>query len=168
MLRLSLDSDIPAIRCLVNAAYKELAEMGLNYTATYQDEAVTRDRIKKGRAFVFEVDGQIAGTVLFSAKNYFTANKTAYVSQLAVRPDIKRTGLGSLLMNHCEELARTEGFAGIQLDTAKSARHLVEWYLRRGYQIVGETHWEGKTYDSWIFEKQIPLPTERIEPNVLG
>lgn len=32
--------------------------------------------------------------------------------------------------------------------------NLVDWYLRRGYEIVGEMRWEGKTYDSWIFEKR--------------
>jgi hypothetical protein len=45
------DSDIPAIRLLVNSAYKELSDMGLNYTGTYQDEEVTRNRINKSGFF---------------------------------------------------------------------------------------------------------------------
>ncbi len=77
----------------------------------------------------------------------------AYVGQFAVAPDYKKHGYGSLLMDYCETLAQTEKFDGLQLDTAKPATHLVNWYLKRGYVIVGETHWEGKTYDSFIFEK---------------
>lgn len=156
-LRPVCDADIPAIRLLVNAAYKELADMGLNYTATYQDESVTRDRIHKGKAFALELNNEVVGTILYTIHNYFTHRRSAYLSQLAIAPQYKRSGLGSLLMSHCEELARSEGFEAVQLDTAKPARHLVNWYVRRGYQIVGETHWEGKTYDSWVFEKKFEL-----------
>jgi ribosomal protein S18 acetylase RimI-like enzyme len=152
-LRLVKDSDIPVIRNLVNTAYKELADMGLNYTATYQDEEITRNRISKGRAFALEKKHEIIGTALFSEKNYFTFRKSGYVSQLAILPALKRFGLGTLLMNFCEEMAIVEGFEAVQLDTAKPALHLVTWYQKQGYKIVGEMKWDGKTYESWIFEK---------------
>jgi hypothetical protein len=45
-MRISKNSDIPSIRLLINSAYKELTDMGLNYTATYQDE--TRQPLNKG------------------------------------------------------------------------------------------------------------------------
>ncbi|MGE0632294.1 MAG: hypothetical protein AB7O96_07800, partial [Pseudobdellovibrionaceae bacterium] len=62
-IRQVVEQDIPQIRTLVNSAYKELADMGLNYTATYQDEKLTRERVAKGRAFAQEKDGRIIGTV---------------------------------------------------------------------------------------------------------
>ena len=64
-------------------------------------------------------------------------------------------------MDYCEALAIEEGFEGIQLDTAKPATHLVNWYQKRGYKIVGEKHWDGKTYDSFIFEKIFKVSTPR-------
>jgi hypothetical protein len=57
--RWAQDSDVAKLRTLVNASYKELSDMGLNYTATYQDEQVTRERICKGKAFVLEREGQL-------------------------------------------------------------------------------------------------------------
>ena len=72
--RLVSDQDIPRVRLLVNAAYKELADKGLNYTATYQDEEITRERISQGRAFVLEKDDQLIGTVLLLKKNLFTGS----------------------------------------------------------------------------------------------
>ncbi len=153
--RQAQDSDIANIRELVNSSYKELADMGLNYTATYQDEKITRERISKGKAFLLEKEGQLIGTVLLKKENWFTGKNSAYVSQLAVSPNFKRQGFGSLLMDLCEDLAVREKFESIQLDTAKTATHLVSWYQMRGYRIVGETKWEGKTYESWIFEKFI-------------
>ncbi len=153
-LREAQTTDFPAIRVLVNAAYKELADMGLNYTASYQDEETTLRRLSKGRAFVLATNEQkILATILYFKENYFTKKNTAYVGQFGVEPSLKKSGLGTILMNHCEQLAREENYEGIQLDTAKPANHLVNWYIKRGYQIVGETHWEGKTYDSYIFEK---------------
>lgn len=151
--RTANESDVPAIRQLVNSAYKELGDLGLNYTGTYQDEEITLERISEGRAFLLEKEGQLLGTVLLKKENWFTGKNSAYVSQLAVAPQIKKQGIGSLLMDLCEDLAIKEGFESIQLDTAKPAGHLVAWYMKRGYKIVGETRWEGKTYESWIFEK---------------
>ncbi len=153
--RLAKDSDIPNIRVLVNSAYKELADLGLNYTATFQDEQITRERISKGRAFILEKNNQLIGSVILKKENWFTGKNSAYVSQLAILPGLKKQGLGSLLMDLCEDIAAKEGYEAIQLDTAKPAGHLVTWYLKRGYKIVGESKWEGKTYESWIFEKII-------------
>lgn len=144
---------VPRIRLLVNAAYKELSDMGLNYTATYQDEEKTRERMREGKTFILLEGSEIVATILYFQKNYFTDRKTAYVGQFGVAPQYKRMGLGSLLMDHCENLAREEDYEAIQLDTAIPATHLVNWYTKRGYRIVGSLHWDGKTYDSYIFEK---------------
>jgi hypothetical protein len=38
-------------------------------------------------------------------------------------------------MDYCEALALAENFDGIQLDTAKPATHLVNWYQKRGYKL---------------------------------
>lgn len=155
MFRQATDADVTQIRTLVNAAYKELGDMGLNYTATYQDDVETRERMAQGRTFVLVSGKEIVGTILYYEKNYFTEKKTAYLGQFAISPDLKRQGLGSIIMDFCEQLANDEKYEAIQLDTAKPAEHLVEWYKRRGYKIVGEMHWEGKTYDSYIFEKTL-------------
>lgn len=88
-LRASAEAEIPALRLLVNSAYKELADMGLNYTATYQNEDTTRDRVAKGKAFVLELNDQIVATILYSKENHFTNKNTAYVGQFAVLHDCK-------------------------------------------------------------------------------
>ena len=63
ILRLAKDSDVSELRSLINSAYKELLEQGLNYTATYQDEEKTRERISTGRAFVLLKKQQIIATI---------------------------------------------------------------------------------------------------------
>lgn len=154
-LRSAIAEDAPALRWLLNAAYKELADMGLNYTATYQDEAETRRQIETHRVYVLLAGTDLVATIKISEENWFTQLRSMYLGKFAVRPDLKGQGLGMLMMKHAEQIAKTENYESIQLDTAKPAHHLVNLYQRIGYKIIGETHFEGKTYDSWIFEKVI-------------
>ena len=155
MFRLATLSDVSQIRTLVNEAYKELADMGLNYTASYQDDEETKKRMAQGRTFVLLSGSEIVGSVLFHEKNYFTEKKSAYISQFAISSKLKRQGLGSIILDFLEQLANDEKFEAVQLDTAKPAKHLTDWYTSRGYKTVGEMHWEGKTYDSQIMEKTL-------------
>ena len=48
----------------------------------------------------------------------------------------------------------------MRLDTAKPAQDLIGWYERRGYRPVREVHWEGKTYDSVVMEKDLSKVTD--------
>ena len=127
ILRQACDTDVPALRKLINESYKELSDKGWNYTATFQDEEKTRERIQKGKAFVLVEHKIIIATILYYADNHYTGNNTAYIGQFAVQPEFKKQGLGSLLMDYCESLAVTEKYHGIQLDTASPATHLVNW-----------------------------------------
>lgn len=154
-LRPATLEDVPTLRLLLNAAYKELADLGLNYTATYQDENETRKQIRDYRVFVLVEGTRIIATINARDENWFSGLRSLYLGKFAVWPELKRQGLGMILFNYAEKIALSEGYQSVQLDTAKPATHLVELYQRLGYKIIGETHFEGKTYDSWIFEKQI-------------
>ncbi len=161
-IEVAQESEISEITKLLNHAYKELADIGLNYTATYQNDEITKDRISPGRCFVMKDQGnKIVGTILMTFENYFTNHRTAYLGQFGICPELKGQGLGTFLINYCENLALLEGFVGMQLDTAIPAKHLVEWYLRLGYKIVGQKHFDGKNYDSFIFEKTLIKPWEK-------
>ena len=76
-----------------------------------------------------------------------------YVNSLAVDPALRRTGLGQFLLEHAEGEALAGGLRRMRLDTAAPLTALIAWYVRRGYRAIGETHWQGKTYDSVIMEK---------------
>lgn len=161
LLRLANHGDVGAIRQLVNAAYKELSDRGLNYTATYQDDEITWSRMQGAKTYVLTRSSEIVGTIL--CKDYdFTGKerRSAYVGQFGIHPSYKRMGLGSRMMDYIEQVAQQENYDCIQLDTAKPATHLVRLYEKRGYRIIAETRFDGKTYESWIFEK--PLAVEQV------
>jgi ribosomal protein S18 acetylase RimI-like enzyme len=152
-VRLATDADVPALRRLVNAAYRELADLGLNFTGTYQDEAITRQRMRDAEVFLLYRDGELVASLSVTVKG---DEPHLYINQLAVRPDRKRQGLGRYLLDLAEARAHVSGVSLLRLDTAIPATHLVEMYRQRGFRVIGEVQWEGKTYRSYVMEKTLP------------
>jgi ribosomal protein S18 acetylase RimI-like enzyme len=148
-------SEAPAITALLNSSYKELADRGWNYTATYQDVALTLEQMADRRVFVLKEAGEIVATFSLREENHFTQRRTLYVGKFAVRNELKKLGLGSKMIDFARELAVQENFEGLQLDTAKPATHLVQWYQKLGFAIVGAIQFQDKVYESWVFEKPI-------------
>ena len=60
-----------------------------------------------------------------------------YINAVAVSPDFRRRGIGTMLMNHAEELARDAGTAEISLIVADENRGAVDLYKKLGYQQRG-------------------------------
>lgn len=154
-VRLAGEGDVGALRVLVNEAYRELAEMGLNFTGTYQDEELTRLRMRGKEVYLAYLGDELVGTVSLEVGRPPGEAPYLYVNQLAVAPPHKRRGIGRFLMGLAEQRAREQGVSRLRLDTAIPARHLVEFYQALGYRVVDEVRREGKTYRSYVMEKRI-------------
>lgn len=61
---------------------------------------------------------------------------TYYVNMIAVFPERRSGGVGRLLMDEAERLARQQGFAQMALCTFEADSRLVEFYERQGYRIT--------------------------------
>lgn len=146
---------------LLHEAYRSLGEMGLNYTAADQDEETTLRRINRGECVVAELDGAIVGTVTWYRPQtlggcaWYRRPDVAVFGQFAVQPQSQRSGIGSLLISEVEQRARQAGAGELALDTAEPAKHLIEYYARRGYRQVETAQWNGKTYRSVIMSKTL-------------
>jgi GNAT superfamily N-acetyltransferase len=156
---LATDS-LEELTALLHRAYQRLADMGFNYTATYQTVEATRERIEGNECFVAIVDGRIVGTALL-IPHQLTIHPladqpgVAYAGQLAVDPDYRHRGLGARLMDHVEERALELGFHTVMGDTSEGAEYLLRMYTGRGYQSVGHHQWPGKTYRSVVLAKRL-------------
>lgn len=148
--------DVSQLRNLLNRAYKPPLDMGLNFNATFQDDALTLKGLEdEGRVLIVEREAEIIATMKIRDINKIDTRKCLYVSRFAVRPDLQKFGLGTLLLQLAEKIAIRGRYECIQLDTAQSAKHLLEYYQAQGFKIARPIYYEGKTYTSWVLERPV-------------
>ena len=137
--------------------------MGFNYTGSYQDEDVTRERIADGECYVMVERGVVTGTITIYPPSvsslpqdtWYARPGIAACGQFAVEPSRQRSGRGSALMAVVERRAALLGATELALDTAEAAEHLVRFYMNRGYRFIEYIQHEGKTYRSAVFSKAV-------------
>jgi GNAT superfamily N-acetyltransferase len=163
-VRLFADADAGPLTALLHAAYAELGERGLNYTAVDQDVATTRVRARAGRCWVVEDDGELVGTATVSLppsrglqalSEHARAPRRAWLNQLAVAPDRRRRGIAARLWALGRQWAREAGATSIGVDTAVPAAHLVRLYASWGFEHHEVVRWAGKTYDSAVMVRPL-------------
>lgn len=147
---------------LLHRAYAPLAEQGMRYLATHQDESVTRDRVSKGECYVAILKPDILiGTIVFvphwipDDTEYYNQPLVAWFQQFAVEPEFQGMGIGSLLMDCVEKRATETGALEIALDTSENAIQLISLYKKRGYEIVAQENWDCTNCISVIMRKRI-------------
>lgn len=146
---------------LIRSAYSQLADQGFRYWGTWQSEADTRHRCSQGRCLVAVREGRLVGTVLLKTifddhdPPLYLRPEVVVISQFAIDPAFQGKGLGSRLLAEAERSALELGATEVALDTAEGASHLVEFYGKRGYRIVGRVDWDGTNYVSVLMSKAL-------------
>ncbi len=146
---------------LLHRAYGSLAEKGFRYLASYQTEEETRRRAGRGECHVGIRDGRIVATISLRPGSAaegtprYQAPDISVFGQFAVEPALQRSGIGSRLMDLVERRAGELGSRRVACDTAEGAVHLIRYYEKRGYRVVGHVRWDASVvnYRSVILEK---------------
>ena len=166
---LAADDSIEALTALLHASYASLAAQGWNFTAVDQSVQTTRERVASGQAFVaLSTTGELVGTVTVAPPKQpdgrylgdpvpacYTQADTAILAQLAVHPSCRGQGVGERLMDVAEAWALAQGYAHVALDTAVPAEALRRRYESRGYALIGDVQWAGKTCRSVLMRKAL-------------
>lgn len=156
--------DAEALTRLLNEAYSELQEGGLNFTAATQDVGTTRRRVEGAACWVVEDDGELVATMtlvisLHEGLRALTAAARepgrAWIEQVAVAKSLRGRNVARQLFDVASAWAIDNGITSIGLDTAVPATHLAAMYSRWGFEPVDTIHFEGKTYDSVVLVKQL-------------
>lgn len=158
---ISEDDSIEELTKLLHKAYKTLADKGLKYLATYQDESITMKRIENAyKSYVGIYKGQIVATAsLYSPKpsdisDWYNNDFVAKFGQFAVLPELQRCGIGNRIMDILENDANEiESVTELALDTAETAYHLIEYYKKRGYKCRETIKWDMTNYNSVVLSK---------------
>lgn len=89
------------------------------------------DDIENKHVYLCILDGEIAGAVRFEVIH----DGIAYLSRLAIDPDIQSIGIGGLLLEKARQECEKLGVRAITLHTASKMRSSVAFYLKNGYYI---------------------------------
>lgn len=159
--RLRESDSLEELTSLLHRAYKELSDKGLNITAADQSVETTGHRASDGVCFVAESLGKLVGTATLvtvfgtDSPPLYLARGTAVLGQFGVDPEWRGQKVGRMLMDAVEQEALEQGFRTLALDTPQPAAHLIEYYQRRGFSLVGTHQWSGKTYVSALMSKDL-------------
>jgi ribosomal protein S18 acetylase RimI-like enzyme len=103
------------------------------YPAPHNDPArVIRDKlaVQRDLFFVALIDGALVGTVMGGYDGH-----RGWVYSLAVRPEVRRRGVGTALMKHVEAELAKQGCAKVNLQVLASNAATVAFYQKLGYAV---------------------------------
>ena len=130
---------------LVNSAYRgEYAEQGWTSEASIlggqRTDAESLSAIiqtpKHQIEMVFDtVSKQLIGCVHLIQES----PDTLYFGMLTVEPKLQGKGIGKILLNHVENVAKAYGLGRIRFTVIPARTELVAFYERRGYRPTGRT-----------------------------
>lgn len=84
------------------------------------------------KILLLEMENEITGCVLLEKEDF----KTLF-GMFVINPTSQGHGLGKLLMNEAENLARTQGSTLMEMTVITSRIELIDFYKRRGYKATG-------------------------------
>jgi ribosomal protein S18 acetylase RimI-like enzyme len=142
---LSESSDIQVRRAvrtdasqIASVLYESFLEFKPNYTpeafaATILYTETIRDRMREGTTWVALQNGLVVGTVSAVAQK-----DALYVRSMAVSPQARGHGIGTLLLKQVENFAREEGFTVLTLSTTPFLLRAIRLYERFGFYRSNE------------------------------
>ncbi len=146
-LRPLLPADVPVLAAIFQASIETLAEDDYDdgqraaWSAAGDDEATFGARLTAGLTLVATLQGAPVGFVSLAGKEQ--------LDMLYVYPPAARRGVGALLVDAIEKLARARGASRLTVDASDNARPFFE---TRGYEAqrrqtvtIGD-QWLGNTH----------------------
>ena len=150
-IRQATDSDAEPLARVYRTAYEENRRLGFPAKAASVPESTVGEWIREHQVYIADVSDEIVGGVRLEE----TDPHRVKLSRLGVHEDWKGEGIGSRLLEHAEETARTENYATVWLTTPENHPYLPDLYRRRGYEKTGPYPLDYREYDEIVLEKDL-------------
>jgi GNAT superfamily N-acetyltransferase len=145
-LRAATPNDVPGVTACVCEAYVIYIErIGKRPGPMLEDFDET---VREAQVYVAEVQGRIAGVAVFKI-----TEDGFYLDNVAVRPSVKGTGVGRMLLELAETEALRQGYSSIYLATHELMHENRSLYSRIGYVEYDRRVVNG--YPRVFFRKQL-------------
>lgn len=136
---------------IMKEAFKERSEQGLDFTCLSWSFEEFVSKLRNDTILIAQnVDDRIIGF-----ERLYFEDDFVHCGLIAVLPNFKRKGIGSLLIKTAEQLVLSRNCEYMLADTAVDAKSSVKWHLRNGFNIVGIDSGPNTNYYSYLFRKQL-------------
>ncbi len=120
-------------------------EQAFDFTVEDRGEDTTRDNAEPPRfwldhvsdgdaVLVAALDGVIVGAIVLQEWHF---NRSLWVSDIRVAPEVRRHGVGRALMDAAVDHARARNVVSVRLETQNDNLDAVAFYLRCGFRLSG-------------------------------
>ena len=144
-LTVATDSDVPEVVVLINQAFRGTGDSaGWSVKEQYiggtriTEDMLREDMAEKAHATLLLwrlADNSLLGCVWLEPQQ----GRVWYLGLLAISPRAQNAGLGRKLLEAAENWAQERGATEIKMTTVNLRTALIDWYIRRGYALTGET-----------------------------
>ena len=86
-----------------------------------------------------------------------TASKTVELKNFYIRPEFRKEGNGSKLLNYIENYCIEQGYTQIQVDADVSEIDTVRFFLKKGFEFQSRGDFYGKGEESYLLVKRLPV-----------
>lgn len=146
---------IQDINRLLHDAFKERLDEHINFDcATFTDDDYKK-LSSDGNIITIWNEDILVGTVYVGIHLRFGKLKCGFHEYLAVKSDIKKSGIGSRMQSIVVELANALDLDILLSSTAMPATSSVNWHKKNGFIPYKITHYDGRNYNSYNFIKPI-------------
>ena len=159
------EEQLEEILALLSVVVKDMNSKGFfQWGEDYPTREMFEKHIADKGLIVMIDDGMIIGYVLITEeqdKEYAHVDwedkygRSVVIHRLAIAPERQGQGLANQLMDFAEGYARENGFTSIRLDTYSDNKRARSFYVGRGYQYRGITHFKQREKEYYCFEKII-------------
>jgi ribosomal protein S18 acetylase RimI-like enzyme len=130
------EKDIPALKILINSAYRgESSKQGWTTEADLldgirTDEEALKELMQQPNAVILKYEEQntISGCVYLKKED----NKL-YLGMLTVSPQLQNKGIGKILLTAAEQEAVKRNCTAVFMSVISIRTELIDWYKKHGY-----------------------------------
>lgn len=151
--RHATEADAPEILKIVKLSFKMYADAlndpRITVDGLKESLAQTLSDISNKNVYVAEVDGSIAGSIRWEK----LTDEVAYIFRFGVHPDINNTGVGSALLDYCEDQIVNARCKAITLHTNSRYYKLARYYYGKGFFVHSTS--DSKGYIRALFVREL-------------
>lgn len=139
-IRYAQADDVPTIHMLTQAAYAEYRAL-IPYSSIWQEtpERITEE-LAQGPILLAVLEDGPVGSVRCHMEQV-GAERFVYLHRLAILPAYRRRGIGRLLVEAVEAIAREQGIRQIRLEVRAAQPENIAFYRTLGYLLGSVTQY---------------------------